>query len=258
MTPLLEVRNVARQFGHVQAIRRANLAVAAGQVVALLGDNGAGKSTLVKIIQGYHAPGSGTMWMDGQPIRFASPAEARDAGIETVPQDLGLVPLLSIYRNFFLGRELTRKPFGFLDHRRMRAICTRSLAHLGIQVRDPNEAVGNLSGGERQSIAIGRAEHFGARLVMLDEPTSALSVKQTRMVLDYIVEARARGLAILFITHNMAHAHAVADRITVMRQGRTVAEDLPGDEVTVEEMGRLVMGTLTVDQLAGRPPPADA
>ncbi len=250
--PLLELRDIRKRFGHVEAVRRASLTVAAGRVTALLGDNGAGKSTLVKVMQGYHAPTSGTIRLEGRPVRFASPADARAAGIETVPQDLGLVPLMSIYRNFFLGRELTKKPFGFLDHRKMRTICTEALSRMGIRVRDAGEEVGTLSGGERQSIAIARAEHFGAKLVILDEPTSALSVKQTRMVLDYIVEAKHRGLAILFITHNMAHVKAVADGVTVMRQGESVVENLPIEAATADELGRLVMGTLTVERLAGR------
>ena len=249
--PLLELRDITKRFGHVEAIRRANLVVAAGQVMALLGDNGAGKSTLVKVMQGYHPPTSGTILLDGRPTALASPAEARAKGIETVPQDLGLVPLMSIYRNFFLGRELTKKPLGFLDHQQMKTICTDALAHIGIQVRNAGEEVGNLSGGERQSIAIARAEHFGAKLVILDEPTSALSVKQTQMVLDYVKSAQARGLAIVFITHNMAHVKAVADRVTVMRRGESVVEDLPIDAASTDELGRLVMGTLTADELAG-------
>ncbi len=241
MPPILELRNVTKSFGRVQAVRGANFTLEPGQIHALLGDNGAGKSTLVKIMQGYHAPTSGTVMVQDQPAQFTSPAEARRAGIETVPQDLGLVSLMSIYRNFFLGREQT-KALGFLDHQAMRTTCTEALARFGISIRNPDEAVGQLSGGERQAIAIARAEHFGAKVVILDEPTSALSVKQTQRVLDYILDAKSRGLAIVFITHNMYHAQSVADRATVMRRGQSVAENQDMAELTAEDLGHLVMG----------------
>jgi simple sugar transport system ATP-binding protein len=243
---LLEMQGITKTFGNITAIKTANMTLQKKEVLALLGDNGAGKTTLVKVLQGYYPPTKGKIVLENQPVQFNSPAEARLAGIETVPQDLGLVPLMSIYRNFFLGREITRNVGGLklLDHKIMRQITTEALAKIGIYIRDANEAVGKMSGGERQAIAICRAEYFGAKLVILDEPTSALSVKQTQQVLDYIVEAKNRGLSIIFITHNMFHAHSVADRITVMRLGSTVAENLTPSEISVRELGQIVMGEL--------------
>ncbi len=249
---LVEMRNVSKTFGHIQALLDVDLRVRPGEVVGLLGDNGAGKSTLIKILQGYHQPTGGEIYFEGHRVDFNSPADARGLGIETVPQDLGLVDLMSIARNFFLGREPKRQvgPFRLLDHRAMNRISTEALKRIGIAIRDPLEPVGTLSGGERQSIAIGRAEHFGAKLVILDEPTSALSVRQTRRVLDYILEARSRGLSIIFITHNVYQAHRVSDRFVILRRGKRVAE-MERHEVTVDELADVVMGVLEPEEIGG-------
>ncbi len=221
-TPVMELRGVTRRFGSVIALRDIDVALRAGEVHCLLGDNGAGKSTLIKILSGVMPPSEGEILLDGRPVVFRNPREAQAAGVATVFQDLGMIPLMSISRNFFLGREplCGRFPFRRLDKDLADATARRAMADIGIDVRDPSQAVGTLSGGERQSVAIARAIHFGAKVLILDEPTSALGVHQAAMVLKFVIEARLRGLAVVFISHNIHHAYPVGDVFTLLNRGR--------------------------------------
>ena len=221
-TPVMELRGVTRRFGSVIALRDIDVALLAGEVHCLLGDNGAGKSTLIKILSGVMPPSEGEILLDGRPVVFRNPREAQGAGVATVFQDLGMIPLMSISRNFFLGREplCGRFPFRRLDKDLADATARRAMADIGIDVRDPSQAVGTLSGGERQSVAIARAIHFGAKVLILDEPTSALGVHQAAMVLKFVIEARLRGLAVVFISHNIHHAYPVGDVFTLLNRGR--------------------------------------
>jgi len=223
--PLVRMINISKSFGTVQALRNVDFDVDYQEVMGLVGDNGAGKSTLIKILTGVFPPDSGEIYFEGKKVEIHSPKEARDLGIETVYQDLALIPLMSISRNFFLGREPVVRvgPFRFMDKRKMDTTVRQVLSEIGINVRSPEEPVAILSGGERQSVAIGRALHFGAKLLILDEPTSALSVRETHRVLDFILEARERGLSIIFITHNIYHVYSVADRFTILEHGGKVA-----------------------------------
>ena len=220
--PVMELRGVTRRFGSVIALRDIDVALRAGEVHCLLGDNGAGKSTLIKILSGVMPPSEGEILLDGRPVVFRNPRDAQAAGVATVFQDLGMIPLMSISRNFFLGREPLRGRFPFrrLDKDLADATARRAMADIGIDVRDPSQAVGTLSGGERQSVAIARAIHFGAKVLILDEPTSALGVHQAAMVLKFVIEARLRGLAVVFISHNIHHAYPVGDVFTLLNRGR--------------------------------------
>jgi simple sugar transport system ATP-binding protein len=222
--PLLAARDVAKHFGSVIALAGVSLDLVPGEVHCLLGDNGAGKSTLIKILSGVHRPSHGQLLVDGAPTSFESPRDALDHGIATVFQDLAMIPLMSVARNFFLGREPVKRlgPIRLLDERMAAEVTRDEMKKMGIELRDPNQPVGTLSGGERQCVAIARAVYFGARVLILDEPTSALGVTQTAMVLQCIGEVRARGLGVIFITHNVRHALAVGDRFTVLDRGRTL------------------------------------
>ena len=243
MNPLLELEHVGKRFGSVEALRDVSLAVGAGEVLGLLGDNGAGKSTLIKVMSGVYRPDHGVLRWDGEPARFGSPRDAYARGIATVFQDLAVVELMSIRRNLFLGREREvskgRWPPRRIDRRRADAETRAALAAIGISIRSPRDPVGGLSGGERQSIAIARGVHFSARLLILDEPTSALSVTQTRRVLDSIRSARDSGLAVIFISHNVQHVAEVADRAVVLARGRSVAERTR-ETWTPDELARLI------------------
>jgi simple sugar transport system ATP-binding protein len=221
---LVELRNATKYFGSVVALKDVSLAVHAGEVHALLGDNGAGKSTLIKILSGVHQLSGGEMFVEGQRVTFRSPREALDVGIATVFQDLAMVPLMSVTRNFFLGREPTRGrgPWRRFDIAFADRIAHSEMSKIGIEVRDPSQAVGTLSGGERQCVAIARAVYFGAKVLILDEPTSALGVKQAAIVLRYIAQARARNLGVVFISHNVHHVYPVADTITILNRGRSL------------------------------------
>lgn len=249
--PVIELSEVTMDFGTVKALEHASLSVAPGEVVGLVGDNGAGKSTLVKIITGYHSPTSGRLDFDGRPVRFNSPAAAREVGIEMVYQDLAIVNELSLWRNFFLGKEMRRRlgPFAILNKNEMRRICFAELQAIGLTgLRSANEPASVLSGGERQSLAIGRAVYFGARLLLLDEPTAALSVRETQSVFRAVNAARERGLGVIYIDHNLAHVHPIADRIVFLEHGRIQAVLRP-TETTLQELVELV---------ARRPQPAAA
>jgi len=239
--PLVQMVNISKSFGTVQALKNVDFDVGRQEVMGLVGDNGAGKSTLIKILTGVFPPDTGEIYFEGKKVEIRSPKEARDLGIETVYQDLALIPLMSISRNFFLGREPVIRvgPFRFMDKRKMDVTVRQVLSEIGINVRSPEEPVAILSGGERQSVAIGRALHFGAKLLILDEPTSALSVRETHKVLDFILEAKDRGLSIIFITHNIYHVYSVADRFTILEHGRKVAT-LNKAEVSAEDIIEII------------------
>jgi simple sugar transport system ATP-binding protein len=241
---LLEARRLAKRFGHVDALRRVDFRVGYGEVVGLLGDNGAGKSTLIKILNGLYEPDRGEILWEGAPIRLRSPREAQDLGVSVVYQDLAIVDLMNIHRNMFLGREeevcVKVGPFRLFRPHLAKARAEQVLSEIGIRVRDTDEPVQNLSGGERQSIAIARAVHFSAKLLIMDEPTSQLSLKETAKVLHYIEEARTRGVSVVFITHNVRHVYPVADRFTVLSHGRSIGEFAKG-EVTEEEISELIV-----------------
>lgn len=240
---IVEMKGIVKNFGTVEALRGVDFTVKKGEVRALMGDNGAGKSTLIKVLTGVHTPTSGTIRFDGSDVKIGSPADARALGIETCYQDLALVPLMSIWRNFFLGREMGTQvgPIKWLKRAEMRRLCREALHDIGIEIRSPEEKVGKLSGGERQSIAIGRAIHFGAKLLILDEPTSALSVAETNKVLTYIDNARTSGLPVIFITHNVNHIYEVSDSYTIIRHGRAVGTYQRG-ELTQQDIADLITG----------------
>jgi len=252
LNALVEMTGIGRRFGHITALENVDLSLYPGEVLALLGDNGAGKSTLIKILTGVHRLTEGGIAFAGQPVEISSPTIARELGIETVYQDLALIPRMSISRNFYLGRELTRKvgPISTLDLNTMRMGATAALDEIGIEIRDADEPVGTLSGGERQSIAIGRAVHFGSKLLILDEPTSALSIGETRKVLSYIRAAKERGMSVIFITHNLHHVFQVSDRIVVLAHGTKVG-DFETQAVTEERIADMIMGTTEEQSRAG-------
>jgi simple sugar transport system ATP-binding protein len=225
-TPIIELRNISKYFGNVIALENVSITVNAGTVTCLLGDNGAGKSTLIKIMSGVFRPDSGEILVDGAPVHFRFAHDARERGIATVFQDLAVMPLMSVARNFFLGSEITTErgwgPIRSYDRKSADRIARTELLKMGIDLRDPSQLAGTLSGGERQSLAIARAIYFGARVVILDEPTSALGIKEAGVVLRYIVQARARGLGIVLITHNPSHAYPVGDRFTILDRGHSL------------------------------------
>jgi simple sugar transport system ATP-binding protein len=251
MSVLLEVRAVSKYFGSVIALKDISAQVAAGEVACILGDNGAGKSTLIKILSGVHPPSEGEVLVDGEPVRFSSPRDALAHGIATVYQDLALIPLMSVWRNFLLGSEPTKGvgPFRRFDVGFARRTAREELGKMGIDVRDPDQAVGSMSGGERQSLAIARAVYLGARVLILDEPTSALGVKQAGVVLRYIAAARDRGLGVVFITHNPHHAFPVGNRFLILNRGRSMG-DFAKSEITREELTRLMAGGAELEALA--------
>jgi ribose transport system ATP-binding protein len=234
MTPLLEVRGACKSYGSVRALDGAELVVEAGEVVALLGDNGAGKSTLIKAIGGVHALDGGELRVDGRLATFSSPRGAREAGIETLHQDLGLFDNLSAVANFRIGRELRRPralgPLGLLRERAMERDWLQHLERLAVDRVDPRQEVGVLSGGQRQAIAVLRAVAFAHRLVILDEPTAALGLRESAKVLELVARLPERGIAVILISHNLEHVAQVADRAVVLRQGRTVGGAEPTSE----------------------------
>jgi simple sugar transport system ATP-binding protein len=240
---LLESERISKYYGNVVALRDISLHVDAGEVTCILGDNGAGKSSLIKILSGVHQQDGGRLLVDGEEIAFASPRHARSCGIATVYQDLAMVPLMSIWRNFFLGAEPTKElgPLRWFDAKFARATVREQLHAMGIDIRDPDQPVGTLSGGERQSLAIARAVYFGARVLILDEPTSALGVKQAGVVLKYILQARDRGVAVIFITHNPHHAYPVGDRFVILNRGQSLGA-YAKREIDQQELVRLMAG----------------
>lgn len=249
--PNIEVKNISKYFGSVIALNDVSMSVYPGEVMCLLGDNGAGKSTLIKILAGVHRPSEGQYLVEGAEVEFDSPRDALNRGIATVYQDLAMIPLMSIARNFFLGSEPTRGwgIFKSFDIKFAARVAKEEMAKMGIDIRDPSQPVGTLSGGERQSVAIARAVYFGAKTLILDEPTAALGVKQAGTVLRYIAQARARNLAVIFITHNPHHAYAVGDRFTILKRGRTFGT-FTKDELSREEMVRMMSGADELDALS--------
>ncbi len=243
-TPVLEMRNVDKSFGPIDVLHQISLKVHEGETLCLLGDNGAGKSTLIKTLAGVHQPTSGEMFMDGKPVNFTRPKDAQDMGIATVHQFGGTYPLMSIGRNFFAGVEPTRGwgPFKIYDRKRANEIAVREIQNFGItRIDDGDRLVGGMSGGERQSLAIARAVYFGARVLILDEPTAALGVKQAAHVLRIVNEAKRRGLAVIFITHQVMHALAVGDHFAILIRG-FIAADFQRGEKSREEITDLMAG----------------
>lgn len=266
--PVLELRNVDKSFGPIEVLNDISLKVGAGEVLCLLGDNGAGKSTLIKLMSGVHQPTRGDILMDGEKITFVSPRDAQERGIATVHQFGGTYPLMSIGRNFFMGSEPTRGfgPFKVFDRKRANSIAVAEVQKMGItRITDGDRLVGGLSGGERQSLAIARAVYFGARVLILDEPTAALGVKQAAHVLRIVNQAKRRGLAVIFITHQVMHAMAVGDHFAVLIRG-AVASDFRKGEKTREQIADLMAGGESMAELeanidgyrethGGHPPP---
>jgi len=250
MTSLLELDNIAKYYGNIIALEGITTTVEAGEVTCVLGDNGAGKSTFIKILAGVHNHDAGVVRLEGEEVRFESPRASLNAGIATVYQDLAMIPLMSVWRNFWLGQEPTkgRFPFTRIDDGLAKSVAKDELAKMGIDIRDIEQPVGTLSGGERQSVAIARAVHFGAKVLILDEPTSALGVRQSGVVLKYILAARDRGLGVIFITHNPHHAYPVGDRFMILNRGKSLGNfakaELPRDELV-----KMMAGGAELDQL---------
>lgn len=263
-TPFLVARGLVKHFGHVTALDGADFDLAAGEVVALIGDNGAGKSTLVKMLAGALAPDEGEISLDGGVVHLRTPAEARRCGIETVYQDLAVAPALDVVANMFLGRELRRpgplgSVFRVLDHGAMREAARGHLRDLGISLKSVTQSVETLSGGQRQAVAVARAAAWGRRVIILDEPTAALGVKQSGQVLDLVRRIRDRGLSVVLISHNMPHVFDVADRIAIMRLGRRVAVLRPAD-TTMADVVSIMVGAVAVPApvVASGPPPLES
>jgi simple sugar transport system ATP-binding protein len=240
---LVQMKDVGKSYGAIRALRGINLTVRAGEVTCVLGDNGAGKSTLIKIISGLHPHNEGSLAVDGKDVHFSSPREALEHGIATVYQDLAVVGLMEVWRNFFLGSEMTssRFPLSGLKVKEMKRIADEELRKMGIVVKDIDQPIGELSGGQRQCVAIARAVYFGARVLILDEPTAALGVKQSGVVLKYTAAARDAGLGVVFITHNPHHAYLVGDHFVILKLGQAVL-DKKRSEVTLDQLTRQMAG----------------
>jgi simple sugar transport system ATP-binding protein len=250
-TAIIEVRDIGKRYGNIIALSDVTTSVRAGEVTCVLGDNGAGKSTFIKVLAGAHEHSDGELLIDGEAQHLSSPRGALELGIATVYQDLAVVSLMPVWRNFFLGSELTKGvgPFRRLDVDAMKSITKSELAAMGIDLRDVEQPIGTLSGGERQCVAIARAVYFGARVLILDEPTAALGVKQSGVVLKYIAKARDRGLGVVFITHNPHHAYPVGDRFMLLRRGKSMG-DFPKAEMTLEELTSMMAGGSELESIA--------
>jgi simple sugar transport system ATP-binding protein len=250
--PIIRIQGLVKRFGPFTALNGIDLDIHRGEVHALLGDNGAGKSTLIKLLCGLHRPTEGEILVEGQPVVFRTPRDASRVGIGTVYQELALNPLMSVTRNFFMGRELYRgiKPFGLLRMAEMDRIAHDEMIKIGINISDPGQAVGTMSGGQRQTLAIARAIYFGAKILILDEPTSALGQKQQTEVLKTVLRVRARGdIAILFITHNEVHSKLVADRFTFLALGEVIGSGT-ADKLADDDIRRLMSGGTEMKDLA--------
>jgi simple sugar transport system ATP-binding protein len=245
--PLVRLTDAGKHYGNIIALQGVTLEVSGGEVTCVLGDNGAGKSTLIKIIAGLHQHDEGSYEVEGENVRFNSPREALDHGIATVYQDLAVVPLMPVWRNFFLGNEVRKGPR--MDIGFMRSTTKSELLDMGIDLRDVDQPIGTLSGGERQCVAISRAVYFGAKVLILDEPTAALGVKQSGVVLRYIIQARERGLGVIFITHNPHHAYPVGDRFLLLKRGRALGY-YQKNEVTRDELTALMAGGAELEELS--------
>jgi simple sugar transport system ATP-binding protein len=241
--PIIEMTNISKSYAHIRALAGVSVAVRPGEVTCVLGDNGAGKSTLIKIMSGLHEYDTGAMRVNGAEVRFNSPRDALNAGIATVYQDLAVVDLMETWRNFFLGSEVRKrvpvlKP---MDIAGMRETTSEELAKLGIHLDDVNQPLGTLSGGQRQCVAIARAVFFGAKVLILDEPTASLGVNQSGVVLKYIAKARESGIGVVFITHNPHHAYLIGDHFAVLKLGR-MSLDAKRREITVDQLVREMAG----------------
>ena len=250
-TAVIEVRDIGKRYGNIIALSDVSTSVRAGEVTCVLGDNGAGKSTFIKIMAGAHEHSDGQLLIDGKEKHLSSPREALELGIATVYQDLAVVSLMPVWRNFFLGSEITKGfgPFKKLDIDFMKKTTKSELSAMGIDLRDVEQPIGTLSGGERQCVAIARAVYFGARVLILDEPTAALGVKQSGVVLKYIAKARDRGLGVVFITHNPHHAYPVGDRFMLLRRGKSMG-DFPKSELSLEDLTSMMAGGEELQSLA--------
>ena len=250
MTNALELKDVEKTFGSVLALRGVSLEVEPGSVTCVLGDNGAGKSTLIKILSGVHKQSTGLFQVEGKDVVFESPRDALANGIATVFQDLATIPLMSVWHNFFLGNEIRKGfgPFKWLDVNRMKEISKQQLLAMGIDLRDTNQPIGTLSGGERQAVAIARAVYFGAKVLILDEPTSALGVRQSGIVLKYVLAAKDRGVSVVFITHNPHHAFLVGDRFYLLNRGRMINR-FERANVQLEELTKAMAGGAELEAL---------
>ena len=250
-TAVIEVRDIGKRYGNIIALSDVSTSVRAGEVTCVLGDNGAGKSTFIKILAGAHEHTDGQLVIDGDEQHLSSPRAALELGIATVYQDLAVVPLMPVWRNFFLGSEITKGvgPLKKLDIDFMKRTTKSELSAMGIDLRDVEQPIGTLSGGERQCVAIARAVYFGARVLILDEPTAALGVKQSGVVLKYIAKARERGLGVVFITHNPHHAYPVGDRFMLLRRGKSMG-DFPKSELSLEDLTAMMAGGEELESLA--------
>ena len=250
--PILQMKNIEKHFGPVIALAGVSIDLFPGECHCLLGDNGAGKSTFIKTMSGVHKPTNGEILFEGRPMQFADPRDAIAAGIATVHQHLAMIPLMSVARNFFMGNEPLRKvgPMKFFDHDFANRVTLEEMRKMGINLRGPDQAVGTLSGGERQTVAIARAVYFGAKVLILDEPTSALGVRQTANVLATISKVRKQGVSVVLITHNVRHAMAVGDRFTVLNRGKTMGTAVRG-EIAPEELQDLMAGGQELVELEG-------
>lgn len=250
--PIVQMKNIEKHFGAVIALAGVSLDVVPGECHCLLGDNGAGKSTFIKTMSGVHKPTKGEIFFEGKPMNFDRPRDAIAAGIATVYQDLAMIPLMSVTRNFFMGNEPIAKVAGipFFDHKHANDVTMSEMRNMGINLRGPDQAVGTLSGGERQTVAIARAVYFGAKVLILDEPTSALGVRQTSNVLATVDKVRSKGIGIVFITHNVRHALAVGDRFTVLNRGQTLGTAKRG-EISPEDLQDMMAGGQELATLEG-------
>ena len=250
--PIIQMKNIAKHFGSVIALAGVSVDVYPGECHCLLGDNGAGKSTFIKTMSGVHKPTSGAIEFENQAMNFDNPRDAMSAGIATVHQHLAMIPMMSVSRNFFMGNEPVKSvgPLKFFDHDHANSVTMEEMRKMGINLRGPDQAVGTLSGGERQTVAIARAVYFGAKVLILDEPTSALGVRQTANVLATIDKVRKQGVAVVFITHNVRHAMAVGDRFTVLNRGNTLGTAQRG-EITAEELQDMMAGGQELVALEG-------
>ncbi len=246
----IELRDVRKHFGSVIALNGVSISVNAGEVLCLLGDNGAGKSTLIKTLAGVHKPTSGSILLEGEQVVFNSPRDALDRGIGTVYQDLALVHLMSVTRNFFMGREITKGwgPFKQFDWQKCNRIVKQKMLDMGIDIRDPSQPVGTMSGGERQCVAIARAIDSGAKVLILDEPTAALGVRQSATVLQLVVRARARGLAVILITHNVHHAYPIANKFVLLNRGQSMGQ-FDKQQVSREDILNMMAGGVEMEKM---------
>jgi len=247
---IMALRDIEKHFGAVIALAGVSFDVKAGECHCLLGDNGAGKSTFIKTMSGVYKPTRGEIFIAGRATTFASPRDAMQAGIATVYQDLAMIPLMSVARNFFMGREPIKRigPFLRFDSAYANQVTIEEMRKMGINLRGPEQAVGTLSGGERQTIAIARAVYFGASILILDEPTSALGVRQTSNVLAAIDRVRNQGIGVVFISHNVRHALAVGDRFTVLNRGKTLAVAKRGD-IEASDLQDMMAGGQNLSEL---------